>query len=525
MPKCKSFLSFIVLFILWSQLSISGKVLFEEDFDSCPPGGFPPSLRITGNREDLLKDPVLKEFAGFHFEQNLRFVQSLRRFIKSEAIRQRGEKAPVTLSGNINGIFDHPRWSEFIPVFDYLSLEFLFDENQPIDPELLTLLKITESFNTPVLLMPDGGTNQRWKQNPNPDYYNMMTALIYALGHANHIPYCLWDGSYRDRWWADPAEHREIFQFIDQYQHLFDGYQTLASELVVIPCPAHSLISDPSAGDCLAHLLKNNIPFAVQLSGKHQRPVTEESIQSYEHVSIVGSLEACAEDDRNVLRKKISGQKPETGRALLAVRGAENLIALPRAHAGNPKAPVVIHLVNLNAKLQGHRTSIHPASGASLEIHSRLLKDHPLKRVVIHQPGRGSEVLEVEKTGQGVIMQLPEIPQWGLLEIHAGDQSDNRYLAHLRHSPVIRHSVIPLMPLSSTKSPASAVLTAKKENLFRRFIIAEWIFAALKTSGADQNLWPIHWIGPAGQEPLKEPLCFAAPTGSITWAVPAAASG
>lgn len=436
----------------------SKKVLFSEDFESVPLRTFPPSFNVPGaSSVGLSQDPMIKLFRDFHIDANLKYLTSARDSLKDEARRLWGSNFNLLISGNL-GTFSEPRWLEYARLFDFLNMEYDFEMGDPSGAANVNYFNIFDAIDKQVMIMPAANNNSRWRDKDDPLFYKMMVAETYASGHILHVPYNLYDGSFTGRWYGDPAVYADVFRFIRTNRKYFDGYAPITTAALILPEKTHNLRKQPEVLSWSAEKLAHHVPFRYYFSrasagGKTSKD-SEENLalkpwSNFESVEMLGELSNCLPVDQEIVTRQL-GQKRIRHPDLFKITGASSVWIFPRAPSVDPRAPLVIHLLNKDAHSADGKTYLDSHGPWTLRCHRRLFDGKEITRAEYRIfPAKIGETgivrVAPEQDGEYFKFELPELPLWGLLAIEAGDQTGHPAAMQNRKHRAIPFSDVALM--------------------------------------------------------------------------------
>jgi hypothetical protein len=427
----------------------TAKPLFLETFETCQEGEFPESLLSPGLSDASRSDPVARAFGRFHYEVALETLNYCANAIRQKAKELKG-RDDFTISGNFGSLMDAPGpdWIRWALIFDYVNLEWKFNEENPADPASLTFFSILNAIGRPVTLVGKADNNRKWRiHGDNPVYLDMMVAEAYAMGHSVTVPYALFDGTRGEsRYFGNIDRMAQIYRFISARKRLFDGYEPISTHAICVPADKYGGIYNSPVSEQVIQVARTLAPFKIILSGAYLPQLDATKFSGIETSAIVGDISEIRPEDRAVVQdllKRKSADGP-----VFKTQGSDKVMVFPRASVTDKQAPLVVHLLNKDSSYDGLVTTVKPAS-FTLSFHRRLVRDREIRKIVLHAFGKETIPLSFETAGDYIEVEIPPLSIWGILEIDAGDMTDHAGLvasAHRKERPYPQSEIILMRP-------------------------------------------------------------------------------
>lgn len=399
----------------------SSKTLFRETFEACETGAFPESLLLPGLSDASKTDPIARAFGRFHYEQSLESLTYCAETIRRNAKELKG-RDDFTVSGNFGSLMETPGpdWIRWATIFDYVNLEWRFNEANAADPASLTFLSILNAIGRPVTLVGKAENNRKWRiHGDNPIYHDMMVAEAYATGHSVTVPFALFDGTRGEsRYFGNIARMAPVYHFISERKHLFDGHEPVATYAIIVAGARYGGIYNSPISQRVDKAASALTPFKVVLSAEYLPTLDAAQFDGIETAELVGEIDEFRAEDRAIIGDVLK-RKSSDG-PVFKVSGSDKIRVLPRASISDKQAPLVVHLLNKNATYDGNITTVKPAS-FTLRFHRRLISDDKIDKILLHRATGKRATIPFTTTGDYYTVEIPQLSIWGILEIHAAD--------------------------------------------------------------------------------------------------------
>ncbi|WOO40741.1 hypothetical protein [Rubellicoccus peritrichatus] len=225
-------------------------------------------LRIRGGLVEYPKENELIDlFQDYHLEVIKGIAEPVSNELRQYAKQQNPDKS-FLISSNMAGGMNNGRWIEAISSFDYLNNEIDVSGLKKGLGEYLLIKQLTEAVGVGLMVMPNAKSNSIWSNREDPELYGKATALAYATGSHMHIPWCLYDGSQRGRFYGRPQTHAKYFQLIADNQDYFDDHTGLAWNEFTVPYTSDGLRNQQVIEDQLERFFEDGIPTYIRFDDK-----------------------------------------------------------------------------------------------------------------------------------------------------------------------------------------------------------------------------------------------------------------
>jgi len=384
---------------------LRGRGLKAEDFRR-QVESYPPRL------------PLAQEYLTFQLAAARDCVQELRRYAEGVA------RHPLVLSVNsgVSGQYDL-----FIaPVITYFVGEVGHDAASravPLGP--VFSYKLGDALGRPVAATAAGWDWAFVKENKTRGLVRTWIAQAYAFGHQLMAPTRQWCYTeQKGTHWYDsaPGDYDYLYRFVRQHAELLDGYDAVAQVGLLYSNAAFRRWQQQGKDACAA-LVARNVPFRLVLAGDDwmQDRLSDADLAGLralvvtEPTHLDAEQQAVLEDARSRTvvwpdEKRLAALVPP----LIAVEGAANVTAVPRAKAGDPRASFVCHLVNRNYGVASDSMQVQRDFTVFLA-HSLFGAD--VASVTLHAPMKEPVELAVRQLPDGVAVAVPELDLWAILEL------------------------------------------------------------------------------------------------------------
>ncbi len=414
--------------------------------------------------------PLAKEFYEFQWKAATEFLADFRR----QAERLRGK--PIALA--VNSHLTSPEQLLIAPHLTYFCCEVDHQAAKGQLPgHPIYVYKLADGLHRPVASTASGGDWAFMNEHKKEGLVRLWIALSYAMGHHFMAPHRQWAYTKEKgtHWYDGPDEaYGWVYQFVRQKAQLFDSYQALAPVAVIYDNSARRQGRANIEPLCI-HLAEKNIPFTVAVQGDDWLEgyhLTPEQLARFRAVIVPKDHPALAE--KGAGEKPASGsvaehspaeQKQPTGslprqvllggqkeppsagagqkesprwltslqkegrlvvwpdeQALekllprpIQVQGTDQVVVVPRIRPDDPKAPVVLHLVNRDYRMAEDR--MEAQKGFTVRLRQDILAGRKIRKAVLHAPKADSQNLTVSADGAWLVVQVPQLDFWALVEL------------------------------------------------------------------------------------------------------------
>lgn len=368
--------------------------------------------------------PLAAEFLDFQVKANNAFVVAYRK----QAEKYRGK--PLALCVN-SGITD-PHGLVIAPYLSFFCCEVNHDAaSRQVPTHPIYAYKLADGVGRPVASTAGGWDWAYIKEHKLPGLVRTWIALSYAFGHHFMAPHRQW--CYTEEkgthWYDGPTEeYAYLYQFVRRTAKLLDDYVAVERVAVVYDNAARRRGRGDIEPICAA-LAQRNIPFRVVVAGDDwlegrldakrllqfdavivasdfaTSPIDEAQKQCLEHVRAAGKL-VIGRDD-SLLNQWAA--------KFVRLEGASDLLAVPRHHANNRQAPLVVHL--LNRRYDGAHDAMIAAENLTLHVRRELFGGRRPARAMLHAPRSEPVALPMTAEPDGVAIRIPRLELWAIVEL------------------------------------------------------------------------------------------------------------
>jgi len=354
-------------------------------------------------------DPLNVYWRRFH--QNCSRTYFERLLAEAEAVA--GRPVHVTVNANMLHLAD----CFILDLVDYLVGETRI-AGEKEEADLVYMLKLADALCLPQVVSPFP------KDEIDVAAVRRTIALTYALGHRLLIPWDVWPGPGKPRWFGTVEEYGDLYRFVREHPDLFDGYRAYADVALLIPLTSDRAVASDTARlttEVTRLLLARGIPCRYAACGEVAHsirvPLAPDDLRGMAAVWVCGNTDDLPEADTALL-EELSASAPlirETDAGAIANHLVEfvgsptfetsspQLLAFPRLR--NKDDPLVVHLVNRGPTIEN----------GFVFLADRLLDGHAPTSVRMVSPGGGETELPVHPAPGGIRIELPHLGLWGVL--------------------------------------------------------------------------------------------------------------
>jgi len=371
--------------------------------------------------------PLAGEFLDYQVKAANGFVAEYHK--RAEAIRGR----PLALC--VNSSLSDPTALVIAPQLSYFCCEVEHRAGQRALPwHPVYIYRLADGLNRPVASTAGGGDWAYVSEHKLPGLVRTWIALSYACGHNFMAPHRQWCYTKEKgtHWYDGPTEeYAYLYQFVRQSARLLDGYDAAAPVAVLYDNADRRKGLGNIEPICTA-LAERNVPFTVLVAGDdwldyrldagrlarfhgvfvtkdHDRsPIDAAQKQLLEKVRADGRLMVWPDDER--LAKLVP--------APVVVDGSHQVAVFPRMRAAAgaaPAGPAVVHL--LNRRYDGASDAMVPQERLTVRLHQDLFAGRTFTKAELHAPKEPPQTLEVTTDGPYLIVKVPRLVLWGILEL------------------------------------------------------------------------------------------------------------
>ncbi len=365
--------------------------------------------------------PLAAEFYDFQVKTNTAFVARYRK--RAEELRGR----PLTLS--VNSGLSNPQALVIAPHLSYFCCEVgqgASSRKTPRHP--IYVYKLGDALGRPITSTASGHDWAYVAEHKLPGLVRTWIALSYAFGHNLMAPHRQWcytkeKGTHWAEW--PPEEYAWVYQFVRKHARLLDNYQAVAPVAVVYDNAARRKGRGNIEPICIA-LAEKNVPFTVIAAGDDWLDYRLDGKRLARFKAVIVTKDLHVDEPQHKLIEKVKSDgrlvvwPDEAALAKLlpspvVIEGSGQIMAVPRAIPGNPKAPVAIHL--LGRQYDGKEDAVVPQRNVTLRLRKNLFSNRKFTNAVLHAPKSKPQELKVTSDDEYTTIQVPELGLWGIIEL------------------------------------------------------------------------------------------------------------
>ncbi|WP_370978351.1 carbohydrate-binding protein [Agaribacterium sp. ZY112] len=373
---------------------------------------------ITGNI------PMLEDFIYFNrdvwnqkFAEVLDYIRVQRPNIEIGASTQLFESRGYLFNENIT----------------FLANELFLDVKVPLTElptNIIAQLKAAEAVGKTLAYFPYPSEFSKLRDEDAPRYGRGWVTQAYAYGGLFSIPANVWIGAADAYTWSPgPENYADIYRFVRDQEHLFDGYESYSKVGIV-----HAMYSSMKANmlnggnqilSSTSLLTKDNINFDMLVFGDEGYQVVprQADFDKFDHIFYDGDLNFLNDAQRAVLDAQGSkvrhiGQRNTVDgiQINVSVNGSvsnETVSAVSRVHDTNANAPYVVHLIN--------RPFVNGVTPMLDNVEIAIPQDYfpaAVTSATLHLPDGSSTPLSLSSNANGdTTVVVNDLEVWGMLEL------------------------------------------------------------------------------------------------------------
>ncbi len=368
--------------------------------------------------------PLAAEFLDFHVKANNAYVDEYRR----RAEQLRGKPLALCVNSGItdaHGLVVAPQVTYFCCEVGHAAAS----RKVPLHP--IYAYKLADGVDRPVASTASGQDWAYVKEHNLPGLVRTWIALSYAFGHHFMAPHRQWCYTQEKgtHWYHGPTEeYAYLYQFVRSNARLFDDYHAVAPVAVVYDNAARRKGMGNIEPICAA-LAERNIPFTVVIAGDDWLDYRMDADRLARFQAVVVAADF-AKSPIDAAQKRLIDKVKAARRlviwpdnislarlvpASILMDGAKEIMAVPRAHAKDPSAPAIVHL--LNRRHDGQKDAIVPVENFTLRLAHDLFQGRKFTKAVMYAPKSGPVQLKVAADRDAAIVRIPHLELWGVVEL------------------------------------------------------------------------------------------------------------
>jgi len=358
-------------------------------------------------------DPLNVHWRRFHLRSSRKHFERL--LAEGERIAGR----PVHLS--VNARLDHPADIFPLDLVDYLVGET--DIEAGFDPApLIHMMKLADALCLPQVASP------RPRGEVDVRSVRQAIALTYALGHRMLIPWDVWAGPGRPRWFGTLDEYGDLYAFVRDNAGLLDGYRPYAEVALVvamssdpISCAESRRLAQGLDVALRARGVACRYAVAGEVAGLIRVPLEPGDFEGMKAVAVCGETAHWASEDvealkaveretvfvpRGGLDTMAAALSEAMGRPWVEVSD-ERVWAFPRVRRTGDSTRAVVHLVNFGA----------PTNELRVSLARRVVGEGAPLAATLHVPGGEARDVTIDSQGDMAELTVRDVDVWALLAI------------------------------------------------------------------------------------------------------------
>lgn len=276
-----------------------------------------------------------------------------------------------------------------------------------------------------------------------PGLVRMWIAQDYAFGHALMAPVRQWAYTKEKgtHWYqARPEDYAHLYRFVRRNSTLFDDYEAVGL-VGLLYSNAGARRSVNEVREACLWLAGKSIPFELALAGDDwlDARITPKTLGKYRAVVVAEPTLLEGEQKRTLDELAAAGRvvkyDAKTGLdeaalsrlapTLIAIDGADKVIAVARANPARPDAPTIVHL--LNRDYDPPADAMKKLKNVKVTLHKDLFGGRSFTKATLYcppavldrqDPGASEPVsLRIEPAGNDVTVAIPKLELWGVVKL------------------------------------------------------------------------------------------------------------
>ncbi len=251
-------------------------------------------------------------------------------------------------------------------------------------------------------------------------------ARYYALGASPLVPWDVFMGSKKSRYFGRPEDYADLYAFVRKYPQLFDHYDTGPIVGVVIPTNRYN---HDETIRVITRLVRHHIPFALLLSGGQlgEHTLDVDRLNRFRAIALTGALtELSANSQRSLADSQtpVFGPQNLTSQQLSAlapvmIHKEQDLFASIRIRTDRIRPSMSIHLTRLNTR--GVVFGTYKPQQASIKLNRIARLGAQVRAAFWYTPDAPpTEVSWSDDSGK-LLFRVPSISEWGILHLEFDD--------------------------------------------------------------------------------------------------------
>lgn len=374
---------------------------------------------------------LIELFEDYHLEMIKGIIDPVTTELRAYAKETNPDKS-FLISGNIAGGTHDGRWLETIGSLDYLNNEIDVTSLKDGFGEYLLTKQMAEAVGVGIMVMPNARSNKAWNQEEDPELYGRGTALAYATGAHMHIPWCLYDGSHRGRFYGRPETHAKYFQLIADNPSYFDEYTGLAWNELTVPYDTEGLNDHSKLENSLEALFEKGVPTYIQFDSTG---FEQERGYPANLVSVFESIDSRYQTNLSTPLAEVPS--PTKGNV------AYNRNFFPpvvRVTTKPSLTPAVFHVIE--------RFNWRESRRPSFLISSDLIDPENIESVSYITVGQPEKTASIRRSKGGTRVEVSsKVHDWAIYRVKTKEPTSLPYLPQESYRSVVAESEIPVMRL------------------------------------------------------------------------------
>jgi hypothetical protein len=223
-------------------------------------------------------------------------------------------------------------------------------------------------------------------------------------------------------------DYLRYFQFVKNHPELFEGYASVHQIGLLYSMAAMWHDSYPQYQQLAKRLFDLNVPFSLVPAGDDRMVcgmqtghlagldflvipsnprLSSDQLKMIER-SGVRTIEVSLDTSGKELRKKLNGLSP-------LITAPDTVWAVPRTNPLDPKAPLVIHVIN--REFHKATNTHHLQNRIAITTHPRLLAGRTISAAQLLTPESDSQECALITSPNGMTVILPKLHVWGIVSL------------------------------------------------------------------------------------------------------------
>ena len=353
-------------------------------------------------RQKRREVPLTRHFEAFQRESVREFFVWLRGELDAHA----GRRVPLSINANLQ---DPSQTRVFLGDL----VDFFLGETWSLElADLAVCARAAEGMDTYQIISP-------FPHSVNDTRLAM--AATYALGQLFLVPWDVWMGPEKDRYFGTAEQYGDLYHFVRDNPALFDDFETPSMVGLVLNTDRYDKGRTQSVA---RRLLQAHVPFSMVPSGHgcYDQSLDPERLIKFRMLVHCGPLDELAPEDQAAVNA-VRGQVPilsdaqVTDRLLARLSPVQvwapgEVYVLPRVTPSGPDRSIACHVLNRNQADEGGKVT--PLRYISFGIDDSAIPGMRIAQAYWHAPGREPQELLIDRLPHTTRVIIPQLDEWGI---------------------------------------------------------------------------------------------------------------